>query len=73
MITDGSEHPPWNYLKITDRSIEALAALNAHQGLHRVGPESMNFLERALYGTPSWAKAAGVSGAGHVYDLFSGN
>jgi RHS repeat-associated protein len=56
------KNQPWNLMPMPSHEF--------HQALHGFG--EMNFAERALYGTPDWAKALGISGMGRMANLERG-
>lgn len=70
LIPDVIKNQPWNYLKISDRSIKGLLARAAHESLHGWGSTPFNMAEKLLYGTPAWAKGFTASTIGHGVSHF---
>ncbi|MEQ1823306.1 MAG: hypothetical protein ABL949_12410 [Fimbriimonadaceae bacterium] len=65
LIPDVIKNMKWNLLPIRD-GIKGMTSAEAHIAIHGMGPNAMGLVERLLYGTPQWAKAAAGSVAGRV-------
>jgi hypothetical protein len=63
-IPEVIKNQPWNLLKVV--AGKGRSAMEFHQALHGVGTDPFNAMERLLFGTPHWSKAAVVSTAGHA-------
>jgi RHS repeat-associated protein len=58
LIPNEIKNQPWNLMEMPSKEV--------HQSLHGVGKDSFDLAEYLWYGTPDWAKEAGISTVGRI-------